>query len=357
MNRPNLGELHIPAGVEALGGRLPQGCEYRILIIPTRSITMPMKETIMRTLLMTATVAVVAACSVSSANAANPGEAAYSFLKIGTDARSEAMGGAMTAVADQLGASFYNPAALARTAPRSVMASYVNWLTDIQAGALAAVWGVGQNSRIGLSAQYLDYGDFDPRDAQGNPGDDFSASDVALAVSWAAPAGRGVNYGITGRFVSESIDDVSSSALSADIGATYDFADQRSRAGVAVRNLGAQTQSIEGGDKEDIPITLAAGFSHRLRGAPVSFAADVLKPSDDDLGAAFGVEVAAFRQMLIRAGYNTLTAKLETDSDSDNLAGLSLGAGFIFERLTIDYAFATYSELGDAHRFSIGSRF
>lgn len=299
----------------------------------------------------------IASSTVSLAHGADPGEAAYSFLKIGTDARSEAMGGAMTAVADQLGTSFYNPAALARTAPRSVMASYVNWLTDINAGSLAATWGVGQTGRIGLAAQYLDYGDFDPRDAQGNPGDDFTASDVALSLSWAASAGESFAYGLTGRFVSESIDDVSSSALAADLGATYEFADKRTRAGAAVRNLGAQTKSIEGGDKEDIPITFAAGLSHRLRGAPLLFAAEVLKPSDDEVGGAFGVEVAALKQMLIRAGYNTLTGKIETDSDSDNLAGISFGAGFVLERLTIDYAFASYSELGDAHRFSIGSRF
>ena len=289
--------------------------------------------------------------------AADPGEAAYSFLKIGTDARSEAMGGAMTAIADQLGASFYNPSALARTAPRSVMASYVNWLTDIQAGALAGVWGVGQTGRLGASAQYLDYGKFDPRDSQGNPGEVFSASDVALALTWAARAGESFAYGVTGKFVSESIDDVSTTALAADLGLGYQLADKRTQVGLAVRNLGAQTKSIEGGDKEDIPITLAAGVSHHLRGAPVLFAVDVLKPSDDDVGGAFGVEVAAFRQMLIRAGYNTLVAKIDTDSDGDKFAGLSLGAGFVFDRLSIDYAFASYSELGDAHRFTIGSRF
>lgn len=291
------------------------------------------------------------------AAAADPGEAAYSFLKIGTDARSEAMGGAMTAVGDQLGAAFYNPAALARTAPRSLMASYVNWLTDIQAGSLAGTWAVGTTGRIGVSAQYLDYGKFDPRDAQGDPGQDFTASDVALALAWAAREGDNLAYGLSGRFISESIDDVSTTALAADLGLTYEFGDKRTRVGLALRNLGAQTKSVEGGQKEDIPITLAAGLSHHLRGAPVLFAVDVLKPSDDDVGGAFGVEVAAFRQMLIRAGYNTLIAKVETDSNSDNFAGLSLGVGFVFERLAIDYAFASYSELGDAHRFSIGSRF
>lgn len=299
---------------------------------------------------------VVAGLSTQIA-AADPGDATYSFLKIGTDARSEAMGGAMTAVADQLGSTFYNPAALARTTPRSVMASYVNWLTDIQAGALAAVWGVGQTGRLGVSAQYLDYGTFDPRDSQGNPGADFSASDFAFALTWAASVREGFSYGLTGRFISESIDDLSTTAMAADLGLRYELTDRRTRVGLVVRNLGAQIKSIEGGNKEDLPITLAAGVSHRLRGAPVLFAADVLKPSDDDVGGAFGVEVAAFKQMLVRAGYNTLTANIDTNSNSDKLAGLSLGAGFVLERLSIDYAFAAYSALGDVHRFSIGSRF
>ncbi len=294
---------------------------------------------------------------VPFAHAADPGETVYAFLRIGSDARSEAMGGAMTAVADQVGGVVYNPATLAHASPRTVMASYVNWVTDIQAGALAASWAVGAQGRAGVSAQYLDYGSFDPRDAQGNPGEDFSASDLALALTWSSRAGKSFAYGITGRFISESIDDENSSAFAADLGATYRLADNRTQAGVAVRNLGVQTKSIEGGDKEDLPMVIAAGISHNLQEAPILFAAELLKPKDDDIGGAFGVEVAALKQLFVRAGYNTLTAKIETGSDSDNLAGISLGAGFVTDRLTIDYAFATYSELGDAHRFTIGSRF
>lgn len=311
----------------------------------------------MKTFKMFTRALVLLALGAVPANAADPGETVYAFLRIGTDARSEAMGGAMTAVADQVGGVGYNPATLAHVAPRSVMASYVNWVSDIQAGGLSAAWGVGSQGRIGVSAQYLDLGSFDPRDAQGNPGDDFSASDLALALTWASRAGRGFAYGITGKFISESIADETSSAFAAELGATYRLADNRTQAGLAVRNLGAQTKAIEGGDKEDLPMVVAAGLSHHLQGAPVLFSAEIIKPKDDDFGGAFGVEVAALRQVSVRAGYNTLTAKIETGSDSDNFAGLGLGAGFVTDRLTIDYAFATYSELGDAHRFTIGSRF
>lgn len=313
-------------------------------------------ETIMRPLAAIACVIALVIAAVSPASAKDPGEDAYTFLKIGTDARSEAMGGAMTGVADQLGATLYNPAALAAVGPRSVMASYTNWLTDIQAGALAAVWSVGGQGRIGISAQYLDYGDFDARDEVGNPGDDFSASDVALALTWANSV-EGGGFGVSARFISESIADEVTGAIAVDFGMVFDLEDRRTRAGLALRNIGVQINTIEGGTKEEVSTTVALGLSHRLRGAPVLFAADLLKPSDDDVGGAFGVEVDVHRQFALRAGYNTLIAQIDTDSDSDNLAGISLGAGFSLERLAIDYAFTAYSELGDAHRFSIRSRF
>lgn len=302
------------------------------------------------------TVVLTSLC-VAPAFAGDPGTAVFGFLKIGTDARSTAMGGAMTGLADGLGAASYNPASFAQSAPREVTVSYMNWVLDIQGGSLAGVWGIGEKGRLGVSAQYLDYGKFDSRDAEGNTAPDFSASDLALGLSYAAAFSPNVSAGITGRFISESIDNESMTGMAADLGVLYVFTDQRTRFGAAVRNLGGQTKAYAGGAKEDIPIVLAAGASHHLRGTPVLASIEVLKPSDDDVGGAAGVEVAATHQFSLRAGFNTLAGKINTDSDSDKLAGLSIGAGFQTERLGIDYAFAAHSELGDAHRFTLHTRF
>ena len=300
---------------------------------------------------------VFAGLCVVPAFAGDPGTTVFNFLKIGTDARSISMGGAMTGLADGLGAATYNPASIAQAAPREVAISYVNWVLDIQGGSLAGVWGIGEKSRLGISAQYLDYGDFDSRDAEGNTAPDFSASDLALGLSYAAAFSPNFSAGVTGRFISESIDNESMTGMAADLGVLYEFADRRTRLGAAVRNLGGQTKAYAGGAKEDIPTILAAGGSHQLRGTPVRASVEVLKPSDDDLGGAFGVEVAATRQFSLRGGFNTLAGKIKTDSNSDKLAGLSIGAGFQTERLGIDYAFAAHSELGDAHRFTLHTRF
>ncbi len=294
---------------------------------------------------------------VASAVAGDPGTAVFSFLKIGTDARSTSMGGAMTGLADGLGAAAYNAASFAQSAPREVAASYVNWVLDIQGGSLAGVWAIGEKGRLGVSAQYLDYGNFDSRDAEGNAAPDFSASDLALGLSYAAAFSPHFSAGITGRFISESIDNESMTGMAADLGVLYEFPDQRTRLGAAVRNLGGQTKAYAGGAKEDIPVTLAAGASHHLRGTPVLASVEVLKSSDDEVGGAFGVEIAATRQFSLRGGFNTLAGKIKTDSNSDKLAGISIGAGFQTERLGIDYAFAAHSELGDAHRFTLHTRF
>ncbi len=55
--------------------------------------------------------ALSAASTVSAANS-NAGTAAYTFLKIGTGAKSQAMGGAFVGLADDATALYYNPAGL-----------------------------------------------------------------------------------------------------------------------------------------------------------------------------------------------------------------------------------------------------
>ena len=296
--------------------------------------------------------AAVAVCG-PSVWAAGAGETAYSFLKIGPDARAEAMGGAYTGLADGPGGMYYNPAALARVGSPQFMATYNNWLTDIQSGFIACALPLGARSHFGASVQYLDYGDFAARDALGNPRAGFNASDVALTAGFALPIGARSSAGLSGHFITESIDGESSSALSVDLGFLRDFGDSRTRVGLAIRNLGAQTGSMGTGPKDDLATVFAAGFTHRLQGAPVVAAADLLKPTDGDFAVAAGVEVDALRPLALRLGYNGLIGQVDTGSDKDTWAGLTFGAGFSIDRVVIDYAYGSYSELGGSHRFTL----
>jgi hypothetical protein len=298
--------------------------------------------------------------------AAGAGEAAYAFLKVGTDARAEAMGGAYAGLADGLGALTYNPAGLGFLAPKQFMATYNNWLTDIQSGFVAGTWRLGENDRIGVAAQYLDYGNFRAARSDGSSRPDFGASDFALALSWGrsfsgqddrSEAVSQSSVGGSVRLISESIDNQSSWALAFDAGFLYRFSDEHTQAGIAVRNAGFQMKAFGEGAKDKLPITGVAGFSHQLRGTPVLFAVDVMKSYDSKFGAAFGSEISAVKPLLLRVGYNTLGGQIDTGTNSDKLAGLSFGAGFTMNRVTIDYAFGLMSKLGSTHRFTLHTGF
>ena len=304
------------------------------------------------------TVAIALAVFLSApAWALDPGETSYQFLRIGTDARGEAMGGALTGLADELGAAAYNPAALALSVPKQCRLGYGNWVTDIQSGYLSGAFALGERGRFALSAQYVDYGHFDGYDGLGNPTPEFNASDVALAASVANRLGEQIYWGLTGKFISQSIDGESSTGLAADLGVAVQLNDQRTRIGAAVRNVGGQTSTMGDAGKFGLPTVFAAGVSHHLQGAPLTVALEGLKPIDEDFGAAFGAEAQLAPAIALRAGYNTLTGTIDTGSNKDKLAGLSFGIGLTSGRLGIDYALSLYSELGELHRFSLSTGF
>lgn len=311
------------------------------------------------------TVAAMALTS-PSVRAAGAGEAAYTFLKVGTDARAEGMGGAFVGLADGLGALTYNPAGLGSLAPKQFMATYNNWLTDIQSGFIAGTWKLGQSDRIGVAAQYLDYGNFRGARADGTARPDFGASDLALGLSWgrtfAADEQSEVNVsrssiGGTVRLITESMDSQSSWALAFDFGFLHRLSDGHTRIGVALRNAGFQMKAFGEGAKDKLPITGVVGISHQLRGTPALFVADLVKSYDSKFGGALGTEVVVAKPLMLRAGYNTLAGQIDTGASSDKIAGLSLGAGITIRQVTIDYALGFMSKLGSTHRFTLHTGF
>ncbi len=290
------------------------------------------------------------------AYAAGAGEAGFDFLNMGTDARAEALGGAHVALSDGVSGLYYNPAGMAWAPPKQVMATYHNWVTDIQSGFIAGVLQLGQSGRIGAAIQYLDYGDIRAATASGTaPGDAtvFGASDMAISVGVAQHMGERSSAGITARMIFESLDNESAQGIAFDAGIIHQLGDQRTRIGAAIRNAGFQTSAYGEGAKDKLPITAVAGISHHLRGAPLLFTADLMKPYGNDFGAGVGMEFYSLDPLTLRVGYNSLAGSLDSGSDSDKYAGLRFGAGFALDKIVIDYAYGSMSKLGASHRFTI----
>jgi len=302
----------------------------------------------------------------------NAGTAGYSFLKIGVGARPAGMGGAYVGLADDYSALYYNPSGItgARLAESwdeggtpappvratYVAASYNSWISDFQSGFLALITPLSERTRLGAAIQYMSYGDLISTDLNGNRLGTFTASDMAFGLTGAVRLSTNFSMGATGRLILESVEDSTSWGLAADLGLTYAFPDNRTQLGAAVTNLGAQMEGLTESHKDELPVQLAVGASHKMRGLPLIVAGDVTKASDDQIRFSLGTELVYFAPFFLRAGFSSRQSDIETGSDDDNFAGFTGGFGVAVNALRVDYAFGRLSELGTIHRVGLTAR-
>ena len=281
------------------------------------------------------------------------GTTAYGFLKIDVGARSTGMGGAFVGLSDDETALFFNPAGLIQTETRRFFTTYNNYITDIQSGFLGYVHPYSENTRLGASICYFNFGSFDKTDALGTNLGTFGASDFAFALSLAKQVSNRLSLGLTGRFIYETIDNYSSDALALDVGVMYTAADNRTRVGAVGQNLGVQLAGHTKSHKDPLPSSVKVGVSHQMRELPLVVTADAAKPFDNDIFFNLGGELTALKPLYLRMGWSSFGKFSKTGSDKDNWAGFAAGFGVTWKVYRIDYAFSSYADLGGAHKISV----
>jgi hypothetical protein len=335
------------------------------------------------TILIILTLALI---SVAYAGNSNAGKSAYSFLKVGVSAKAQAMGGAFAGLADDIGGLYYNPAGLttpsyifAKTAksydeygegeevhqetaikpvaPNRFMATYLNYLLDFQSGYLGYVKNFDEKTAAGISLNYQSYGSFKRFDRQGTELGTFGAYDLAIGLSYSKSVFERFSVGVSGKFITESIDSYNSDALALDLGALYQLEGGRTGIGLAVSNLGAQLKGLSKSHKDPLPLTIDAGFAHHLRGIPLTFAGDLVMPTDNTVYLALGGQFEAFNPFMIRLGWTSAGKDYKTNSNKDGMAGFSGGFGYNIKEYSFDYSYSSYADLGNVHRLTLGADF
>jgi hypothetical protein len=338
------------------------------------------------------TAVLLAFCTVSWAATSNTGKNAYAFLKIGIGAKAEAMAGAYVALADDISSLYNNPAGLAapvydirssqdfyyeeyegegeideeETAVSAkpvqfkqnrFFATYINYILDLQAGYIGYARQLNETSVLGGSIQYQDYGTLDRYNSLAEYGGTFGASDIALGVTYSKRATREITVGITGKFIIEGIDSLTSDGMAVDVGGLYRFRDGRTSLGAAVKNLGFQLKGLTKSHRDPLPLLFDVGLSHSLRGLPFTFNADLTVPSDNDVYISIGGQWEAFRPLYLRLGWTSKGKDYKTGSDKDKYGGLAGGFGYHYGDYYIDYAYSSFADIGNVHRLSIGVEF
>lgn len=278
------------------------------------------------------------------------------FLKIPAGVRGAGMGGAFTAVADDVTTTYWNTAGLGLLKQIELNFLYVNYFASTTYGFAGFALPLQPGSTLGLSTSF----DFVPsfnstNNPSATPG---SASDFAIALGYGQEFGDNFALGIGGKYISSNLVTYSASGEAVDAGLLLYTKDRDWTLGLSVQNVGQISSFSQYSTQEKLPLDYRAGLAYRFQPRdPTHFtlAVDAEKPIDSDPIVHTGGEVwfgGKDACAALRAGYSFDPL----NQDLGGGVGLSLGAGVSWSSFEFDYALVPFGVLGDTHRFSLTVR-
>jgi hypothetical protein len=260
------------------------------------------------------------------------------------------MGGAYTALADDVSALYWNPAGLSRLEKREFTASHAEMFESTRLDFLAYAHPTSQGT-FSAGLTYLSQGKIEGRDSMGRPTAGYDASDAAVSAGYARKL-EPADVGATFKYIRSHIGSSEAQTVAVDVGARRELGGVI--IGAALRNFGPGLKFAD--QRNDLPLRLAVGAACKFAGGHAAAAELVNGPRGAGTDVAFGGEFQVVKNLYLRAGYTTQTA-ITGGSSFDAARGLTIGLGFRNEKWNIDYAVLPSGELGRSHRFSLGTRF
>lgn len=288
------------------------------------------------------------------------GTTAADFLQLGVGPRAVAMGEAQVGLADDVYATYWNPAGLSQLRTQEAGFVQTQYLENIQTEYLAYAY---PNERLGTfagSVTYLNVGQFQGYDAAGQPIGSIGASDAAAAFSYARPLWQNrrlasfLSAGVSGKWIQENLDTVSGRAYAFDggllfaPGLAWGEMFKGWRVGLDLRNAGTPLKFDQ--DSFALPRSLTAGLSWTglWLGETITLTTDAQQSNDGSSSIGAGAEITTLDILALRAGYTT-------SEDIGN--GVRAGAGLRLKTLQFDYSFSNGGDFGAVHRIGVTFRF
>ena len=107
------------------------------------------------------------------------------FLEIDIGGAGSSLGGAYVSVADDATACFWNPAGLTGSQKNNLVFVYEPWLLDMEHYFIATASKVGSFGHIGLSLNYMNYGDEEVTTVtfHDGTGEFYSSNEYSLSIA------------------------------------------------------------------------------------------------------------------------------------------------------------------------------
>jgi hypothetical protein len=297
------------------------------------------------------------------------GTTSFQFLKVNSDARSTAMGGAFIAVGNSSGAVFSNPAAIAKVDKADFSISQLDYLLDMSHQSFSLVWSFNKLGTIGIHGMEVDIGDVEETKVENlgflesgiyNPGltgNIVTPGAQVFGLSFAKQISEKFAFGITTKYAHEDLVVEDASAIIVDAGFNYSTGFKSLQLATAIKNFGPEIKFRKEGESYPLPQELSIGVAGYILGKSnplfaesdkhgLLVAFDMLETRDYGQQFNVGFEYSMYDMFFIRTGQRV----------NYDIEGLTLGFGINAPGgIRFDYSYASYGEsFGPVSRFTIG---
>jgi len=298
------------------------------------------------------------------------GTSGFQFLKVPVDARGAALGETVVADANDVSALLWNPALAARLPGVQAGFYHTAYFVDVTLDFVGVTYRLPQGITLGASLQTMNSGEmkvtteFEP----GGTGENFRLIDVAAGLTLSQQLTDLFTYGITTKYIQESVAGLKASTVVFDLGVHYMVGSTGARMAVSVRNFGFDGRPegelarpviaddpilIESEFEAMTPPTMFhLGFAYdALKGSEASrltVLAQLNNPNDNAEHWNTGLEYAWNESLFLRAGYRFGIEEVDAPS-----LGMGLKLPLSGRHLGVDYAFNRMERLGNVHRFGL----
>ena len=281
------------------------------------------------------------------------GTSGSAFLKIGPGARAVGMGEAYTGVADDIDAIYWNPAGLATLKNPEVEGMHMQYFQSILYEYAAFAYPTACGGTWGLAVTNLYTNDLQSRTQDTDaPTGTFSANDSAYWLSYAYPVSSKLSLGANLKYIRQTLSGTASTAYAGDGGLLYDTGWKDLRLGASFQNVGSQVKFSN--ESDPLPLTARVGASAPVWVKNFLVSSDIILPRDNQAAVAFGGE---YKGRLVNGLSYAIRSGYQTGSTVDGLSGVSAGGGLTFGRVSFDFAWVPFGELGNTYRYAIHVKF
>ena len=307
-------------------------------------------------------------------NAQVAGESVYQFLNISSSPRQLALGGKeITYFGSNVNQPLINPSSINVLMDNNFSINYSNYISDISYGSASYAYTFDNRSNtLHFGVSYIDYGNFDGYDEQGNSTNSFTGKESAISVGYSTKINNlPVYFGANIKLITSTLEQYNSLGLSSDIGFLYINDNSDLNIGFVIRNIGVQLKAYDE-NKEKLPFEVDLGFSQLLENAPLRWNITIENLQKWNIGLSnpsriisdldgnittekvsflnnlfrhliVGAEIFPENSFNVRVGYNFKRGEELKIIDQSNFSGLTFGFGMKFNKLQLNYSYAKFS--------------